>query len=71
MVPKKRTMEEAAVSGSERLETKASGRKCESCGRDDQPVERVGLRTGGRVVNSAWRCIDREGCKRYKIGLRQ
>jgi hypothetical protein len=51
---------EDEMSGVERLETKESGETCESCGRDDQPVERVAVRAGGRVKDSAWRCIDRK-----------
>jgi hypothetical protein len=52
------------------IETAASGRKCETCDRDTEPVEHLRIRTDGRVIADWWQCLDREACKLYKAGVR-
>jgi hypothetical protein len=52
------------------IATAQSGHRCESCGRDTEPVALEGVPDGmGRVRSSVWRCIDRKGCRLAKLGI--
>ena len=56
----------------EGLERRRGGAMCQSCKRDTELVARLGMRNAarGRVDYSSWQCVDREGCRLYRAGVR-